>query len=333
MKLPVIKFVVFSVAPFFLLLWLTSPDLWSKISSSAWLMSEDPSSLLNLPGGLLYSREAVVKSLICDDLDLGDADYASFTPVGEEALASPFPNPEESSLTSFHAPAMSPPAPTCTPWLLAGLVLMALNAYLPQLSTDSSLWSPLQAAVPVLQWAASWWFVLQGWKTNLVSLAHLSHTPHLSCCFILPLFLWLPLWCCFLLLVSQKLHQYFPNFKEITIMILPVLKFVAFSLAPFLLLLWSTLPDLWSKTTSSAWLVGENPSFLLNFPSGLLLSGEAVVKSLTCNNLDLDAVGYALPSSEGERIPTPPLPSWEESDLVPLEAFEVLPPLPPVLCG
>ncbi|KAJ9063178.1 hypothetical protein DSO57_1002911 [Entomophthora muscae] len=81
-------------------------------------------------------------------------------------------------------------------------------------------------------------------------------------------------------------------------MILPVLKFVVF-FGPILLLLWSTLPDFWSKITSSAWLVGDNPSSLLNLPSGLLLSGEAVMKSLTCNNLDLNAVGYASPSSKG----------------------------------
>ncbi|KAJ9074007.1 hypothetical protein DSO57_1010564 [Entomophthora muscae] len=76
-------------------------------------------------------------------------------------------------------------------------------------------------------------------------------------------------------------------------MILPVLKFVVFSLAPFLLLLWSTLPDLWSKITSSSWLVGKNPSSLLNLPNGLLFSGEAVVKSLTCDNLDLDDAVHA----------------------------------------
>ncbi|KAJ9051692.1 hypothetical protein DSO57_1002391 [Entomophthora muscae] len=103
--------------------------------------------------------------------------------------------------------------------------------------------------------------------------------------------------------------------------------FFAF-LALFLLLLFSTLPNLWLKITSSAWLVGDNPSSLLNFPSGHLLSGEAVVKILTCNNLNLYAVGYASPSSKGERIPMPPLPSWEESDPVPLKTLEVLPPTP-----
>ncbi|KAJ9084307.1 hypothetical protein DSO57_1025819 [Entomophthora muscae] len=70
---------------------------------------------------------------------------------------------------------MPPPAPTRTPWLLTGMVLMALNAYLPQMSSVSSLWYPLQAAVPVLHWAASWWFILPRWEPNLVSLAPFSH--------------------------------------------------------------------------------------------------------------------------------------------------------------
>ncbi|KAJ9082837.1 hypothetical protein DSO57_1000822 [Entomophthora muscae] len=176
MILPVIKFVAFSLAPFLLLLWSTSPDLWSKISSSVQLASEVPSSLLSLPGNLLYSGEAVVKSLTCDDLDLDDDDYASPAPVGKKVPMSAPPVLEKSNLVSLHASGISPSAPACAPWLLTNLALMALNAYFPQLSPMSSLWSPLQAAVPVLHWTASWWFVLPGWEPNSVSLAPLSHS-------------------------------------------------------------------------------------------------------------------------------------------------------------
>ncbi|KAJ9087262.1 hypothetical protein DSO57_1034827 [Entomophthora muscae] len=84
---------------------------------------------------------------------------------------------EKSNLVPLRASVVPPFAPTRTPWLLTGLALMALNAYFPQLSPVSSLWSPFQAAVPVLHWAASWWFVLLGWEPNLVSLAPLSHIP------------------------------------------------------------------------------------------------------------------------------------------------------------
>ncbi|KAJ9086782.1 hypothetical protein DSO57_1000407 [Entomophthora muscae] len=98
-------------------------------------------------------------------------------------------------------------------------------------------------------------------------------------------------------------------------MVLPVLKLVAFSLTSFLLLLWSTLPNLWSKITSSA--------------RGLLLSGEAVVKSLKCDDLDLNVNNYILPSTEGERILVPSLPSLDKSASVSPEALEIPPPVAP----
>ncbi|KAJ9062039.1 hypothetical protein DSO57_1014893 [Entomophthora muscae] len=179
MILPDLKFVVFSLAPFLLLLWSTSPDLWGKISLYDRLVGRDPSSLWDLPSGLLFSGEAVVKSLMCDDLDI--VDHTS--PVSEEAVP---PMPPLLSVIQSHSVPLGPSkvsssAPTFTPWLLTGLILMGLNTYFPQLSLVSSLWSPLQAAVPVLHWMASWWFVSPGWGPNLVSLAPLSHIS-LVCC-------------------------------------------------------------------------------------------------------------------------------------------------------
>ncbi|KAJ9065320.1 hypothetical protein DSO57_1020952, partial [Entomophthora muscae] len=78
----------------------------------------------------------------------------------------------------LQTPVRLPPAPTCMPWLLAGLALMGLNAYFLHLSPVSSLWSPLQVAIPVLHWAASWWFISLGWEPNLVSLAPCGETHH-----------------------------------------------------------------------------------------------------------------------------------------------------------
>ncbi|KAJ9068462.1 hypothetical protein DSO57_1028385 [Entomophthora muscae] len=92
----------------------------------------------------------------------------------------PIPSPEKHNSVPLQAPTTPPPTPTCTPWLLAGLVLMGLNAYFPQLSPASSLWSPFQAAVPVLHWAASWWYIAPGWEPNLVSLSPLSYTECLQ---------------------------------------------------------------------------------------------------------------------------------------------------------
>ncbi|KAJ9076472.1 hypothetical protein DSO57_1025855 [Entomophthora muscae] len=178
MILPALKFVVFSLTPFLLLLWITSSNLWDQISSSVCLMGDNPSTLLHLPGELFISGEAVVKSLACDDLGLYVDDYAISAPSLEELLATTPPSLEVNHLAPLQAPVELPSAPTCTPWLLAGLALMGLNAYFPRLSPVSSLWSPLQAAIPVLYWEVSWWFISPGWEPNLVSLAPLSHSRH-----------------------------------------------------------------------------------------------------------------------------------------------------------
>ncbi|KAJ9086392.1 hypothetical protein DSO57_1004453 [Entomophthora muscae] len=175
MIISAIKFVVFSLAPFLLLLWSTSPDFWAKISSSTRLVGGDPSSLLNFPNGLLLSGEAVVKSLTCDDLDLDVVDYILPSSEGERTSMPSLPILEKSNSVPLEVLEVSPPAPSCAPWLITGLMLMGLNSYFPQLSPVSSLWSPLRAAIPVLHWVACWWFASLGWEPNLVSLAPLSH--------------------------------------------------------------------------------------------------------------------------------------------------------------
>ncbi|KAJ9078922.1 hypothetical protein DSO57_1001673 [Entomophthora muscae] len=148
--------------------------LWGEISSSAQLVSEDPSSLWDLTSGLLFSGETVVKSLTCNNLDLGIVDHI---PPASEVDVSPMP-PLPSLVKSDSVPPVASEVfpPTCTPCLLTRLMLMVLNADFPQMSPVSSLWSPLQAAVPVLHWEASWWFVSPGWEPNLASLAPLSHS-------------------------------------------------------------------------------------------------------------------------------------------------------------
>ncbi|KAJ9050229.1 hypothetical protein DSO57_1016373 [Entomophthora muscae] len=57
----------------------------------------------------------------------------------EQGDVNALPNLEKSNLVPLRAPVVLPPAPTFTPWLLNGLVLMGLNVYFPQLSPVSSL--------------------------------------------------------------------------------------------------------------------------------------------------------------------------------------------------
>ncbi|KAJ9053373.1 hypothetical protein DSO57_1024762 [Entomophthora muscae] len=156
MILPIIKFAVFTLAPCLILLWTTAPDLWSQFSASARLVGDNPYSLLRLP-------------------ELSTADFTMPALTLEVASMPTTLGLDKGPPVPLLAPVELPHAPTCTPWLLTGLVLMGLNVYFPQISPASLLWSPLQAAIPVLHWAASWWFVSLGWEPNLVSLAPLSH--------------------------------------------------------------------------------------------------------------------------------------------------------------
>ncbi|KAJ9052261.1 hypothetical protein DSO57_1035981 [Entomophthora muscae] len=159
----------FFPGPFVILLWTTSPVLWSRISSLVHLVSNNPSSLLHLPSGLLFSGEALVKSLTCNNLDLYPLDSTSLAPLVEE-ISAPSPPPlEDEVLVPLLIVKVLAHVPSRAPWLLTGLALMGLNIYFPQMSPVSSLWSPFRVAFLVIHWMASWWFVSPGWEPNLVS--------------------------------------------------------------------------------------------------------------------------------------------------------------------
>ncbi|KAJ9056478.1 hypothetical protein DSO57_1032658, partial [Entomophthora muscae] len=77
-------------------------------------------------------------------------------------------------------------------------------------------------------------------------------------------------------------------------MLVPILKFVVFTLLPALLFIWSTSLDLWERISSSVLIVSNNPSHLLYLAEDLpgraqdfITSSEHLVKSLTCDDLDL----------------------------------------------
>ncbi|KAJ9057666.1 hypothetical protein DSO57_1020533 [Entomophthora muscae] len=110
-----------------------------KNSFSACLIGDNPSSLLNLLSILLFSGEAIVKSLTCNNLDLDAVDYTLPTPVDEEVLMSYLLSLQNNNSVPLQAPVVLPLAPICTPWLLTGLILMGLKFYFPQLSPVSSM--------------------------------------------------------------------------------------------------------------------------------------------------------------------------------------------------
>ncbi|KAJ9068067.1 hypothetical protein DSO57_1032406 [Entomophthora muscae] len=118
---------------------------------------------------------SLVKSLTCNNLDLYATDHTLLSPLREKIPVSYPPHLESDDMAPLQAPVVPAFIFTCTPWLLTGLVLMGLNVYFPQFSPVSSFWSSLRAAVPVLHWAASWWFV------SLFS-PSLSHHPIVAGC-------------------------------------------------------------------------------------------------------------------------------------------------------
>ncbi|KAJ9049200.1 hypothetical protein DSO57_1027138 [Entomophthora muscae] len=121
----------------------------------------------DLPGqaqGILVTSENVVRSRTWDDLELSALETA---PSMSSSLAPQCPS--EVPVAQVPEEGLGIQEPKCAPWLLGGMILMGLDSYFPQLSAGSSLWTPLQAAIPVLHWTVSWWILPPGWEPNLVS--------------------------------------------------------------------------------------------------------------------------------------------------------------------
>ncbi|KAJ9068644.1 hypothetical protein DSO57_1026526 [Entomophthora muscae] len=137
-------------------------NLWGQLSSFALLVGDNLSSLLRFPATLLISGKALVKSLTCDNLELHLTNPFLLVPTTKGIPSLPSPQWESNNSVPLLTPEALIPVPSCAPWLLNGLTLMGLNAYFPQLSPVSSLWFSLRAAVPVIHWTASWWFISLG---------------------------------------------------------------------------------------------------------------------------------------------------------------------------
>ncbi|KAJ9087247.1 hypothetical protein DSO57_1034980 [Entomophthora muscae] len=79
--------------------------------------------------------------------------------------------------------------------------------------------------------------------------------------------------------------------------------------------------------------MGNNPSCLLQLPTSLLISGEALVNILTCNDLDLYSLDHTLFAPLVEEVPTPSPPLLENEDFVPPLTPKVLVCAPWLLTG
>ncbi|KAJ9087602.1 hypothetical protein DSO57_1031517, partial [Entomophthora muscae] len=153
MIFPIFKFVIFTLALVLLLIWSTSPELWGHISFSASLAEEDPSQFLslleNLPGNLACA-------LTCDSVEYAFTTDL-LTGLQPEMDSLPCTVMVEDLPPVSDMPVIPGAGLNCSSWLVAGILLMGLNDYLPQLSPVVFIWTPVQVAIPVFHWVASWW--------------------------------------------------------------------------------------------------------------------------------------------------------------------------------
>ncbi|KAJ9083309.1 hypothetical protein DSO57_1036001 [Entomophthora muscae] len=84
--------------------------------------------------------------------------------MGSQPKEIPLPHNQVVEEASPHPdmPVFPEVGPNCTSWLTAGMLLMGLNTYLPQLSPTSFLWTPVCASILSLNWMASWWVLPPG---------------------------------------------------------------------------------------------------------------------------------------------------------------------------
>ncbi|KAJ9077831.1 hypothetical protein DSO57_1012869 [Entomophthora muscae] len=87
--MPLIKFVVFALAPALVVIWTNSPDLWSCISYKFNHVRSNPTQFMHIledfPGRaqeILITSENVVRSLTCDDLEFSALKSVPLTPPG-----------------------------------------------------------------------------------------------------------------------------------------------------------------------------------------------------------------------------------------------------------
>ncbi|KAJ9082212.1 hypothetical protein DSO57_1006325 [Entomophthora muscae] len=134
MLVPLVKFVVYTLAPALVLIWCTTPDLWGRISHSIHHVGAHPYQFMHL-------LENIPEC--CQKLDLDDLKPSvlnSFPPM------TPSPAPFPSEIPVSQAPEEDLVGQELGPkralWLFGGMLSMGLDSYFPCLSATSSLWTP-----------------------------------------------------------------------------------------------------------------------------------------------------------------------------------------------
>ncbi|KAJ9050261.1 hypothetical protein DSO57_1016060 [Entomophthora muscae] len=144
MLLLFVNFVIFTLALTLFLIWSTSPELWNCISFSAYLIDENSSQLLYLIENLLekatdliFTGKNLGCSLTCDDMEFALPTAVS-TSYWDKETQPPILVKLKNLPSHVGVPVIPEVAPKHTSWLIAGTLLMGLNAHLSQLSPVAS---------------------------------------------------------------------------------------------------------------------------------------------------------------------------------------------------
>ncbi|KAJ9081891.1 hypothetical protein DSO57_1010101 [Entomophthora muscae] len=96
-------------------------------------------------------------------------------------------------------------------------------------------------------------------------------------------------------------------------MLVSLLNFVTFTLAPALVMIWTTSPELQRHISYSFYHVGSNPTQFMHMfkdipgcSQDILVTSENLARSLICNDLELSALQPVLPTPPSLDSPTPP---------------------------
>ncbi|KAJ9054184.1 hypothetical protein DSO57_1017324 [Entomophthora muscae] len=176
-----LNFVVFLVLPVLFVLHVISPDMCNHLTILTTTVGRDPECLIcaldNLPAqvcAVLASGTTILHNLAPDEGDFAMVqEMPHYSPVLMEETSLP-----GSVVEGYYAEPtlmLRLPDPSCTPWLLSWMLLVAVNTYFPSISSTFSFWTPVRAAIPALHWMISWWILPPGWEPSLVSLVPLSH--------------------------------------------------------------------------------------------------------------------------------------------------------------
>ncbi|KAJ9079518.1 hypothetical protein DSO57_1034659 [Entomophthora muscae] len=135
-----LKFMACTLASALVMIWTTSPDLWSCVSHTFHHVGSNPSqfehmfeNLLGQAQNILVISENVVRSLTCDDLKLSALETVPSMPLSLAPSVS-LPSEVLVNLDQGESLGIQEHAPKRATWLLDGMIFMGLDSVMNDIS-------------------------------------------------------------------------------------------------------------------------------------------------------------------------------------------------------